>query len=125
MKHILVADDQPHVLRGLKMVLEQEDYVVDTVSNGLAALDRIGQKHPDVLITDIAMPRMSGRELVLAIQESIPDRQFLIMVISSGMEQDEKVWIRDIRNIEFQEKPLSPKRLISRLANYFQEVAAA
>ena len=62
MNRILIADDEPHVLRVLKMSLEREGYAVEVCANGREALDRIQRDPPDVLITDIQMS-VSIREL--------------------------------------------------------------
>ena len=56
MKKILIADDEPHVIRVLKLSLEREGYEVDAVPHGEAALERLRVSTPDVLITDIQMP---------------------------------------------------------------------
>ena len=61
---ILIADDEPHVLRVLKMSLEKEGYAVDVCANGLEAIEKLKVAgHPDILITDIQMPQMTGEEL--------------------------------------------------------------
>ena len=48
MKKILIADDEPHVLRVLKMSLEKEGYEVETCANGMEALSRIENEQPDM-----------------------------------------------------------------------------
>ncbi len=121
MKRILVADDQPHVLRVLKLALESQQYEVNTAPNGEEALRQITLRAPDVLITDVSMPKMDGRELCRAIQSHFPDRSFLIVVLTSHLEREERGWVSEVDNIEFQEKPVSPKRLIARLNQYFQQ----
>jgi len=88
MKKILITDDEPHVLRVLKLSLEKEGYEVDTCANGMEALARIERQHPDVLITDIQMPLMTGEELCRHIEEYMPERSFLIFVLTSRTEID-------------------------------------
>ena len=86
MKNILIADDEPHVLRVLKMSLERQGYAVDTCANGQDALEKIQQREPDILITDIQMPRMDGETLCKYIQQQMPNRGFLIFVLTSRTE---------------------------------------
>ena len=67
MPKVLIVDDEPLVQIGLKSMLASdfpEMEVVGTSSNGRQALDMIGQLKPEIVITDIKMPRMSGLELL-------------------------------------------------------------
>ena len=119
MKKILIADDEPHVLRVLKMSLEKEDYEVEVANNGMEALVKIEQQAPDILITDIQMPQMTGEELCRHINEYMPDRQFLIFVLTSRTEIEHREWSREIHNLLFLEKPVSIRNLVEKLDGYF------
>ncbi len=121
MKKILIADDEPHVLRVMKMSLENEGYAVDTCANGMEALAHIEREHPDILITDIQMPQMTGEELCRHIEEYIPNRNFLIFVLTSRTEIEHREWSRQIGNLQFLEKPVSIRNLIERLDTYFSD----
>lgn len=121
MKKVLIADDEPHVLRVLKMSLEKEDYEVETCANGMEALARIEQESPDILITDIQMPLMTGEELCRHIEEYMPDRNFLIFVLTSRTEIEHREWSRNIRNLLFLEKPVSIRNLVDKLDGYFSD----
>ncbi len=123
MKKILIADDEPHVLRVMKMSLENEGYAVDTCANGMEALAHIERQHPDILITDIQMPQMTGEELCRHIEEYLPERSFLIFVLTSRTEIEHREWSRQIDNLQFLEKPVSIRNLIERLDDYFAGVA--
>ena len=113
MKRILIVDDQAHVIRVLKLGLEGGGYEVDTASNGSECLVKLCDSHPDFLVTDIDMPRMGGKELCLAIEMQFPDRAFPIVVLTSRTEMEHRHWTRDINNLEFMEKPVSIRRLLS------------
>jgi len=119
MKKILIADDEPHVLRVLKLSLGKEGYAVDVCANGKEALTRLEQEHPDILITDIQMPHMTGEELCLHIQQHMPNRNFLIFVLTSRTEIEHREWTRDIPNLLFLEKPVSIRTLVEKLDGYF------
>lgn len=121
MNRILIVDDQPHVIRVLKLNLETEGFQVDTASNGHEALVKIAANEPDVMITDIQMPGMSGQELCQSIQENMPARKFLIMVMTSTTERDQRDWVKNITHLEFLEKLLSPRKLLTRLKQYFSQ----
>ena len=119
MKKIVIADDEPHVLRVLKMSLEKEGYEVEVCANGREALARLEQEQPDILITDIQMPQMTGEELCLHINEHMPNRKFLIFVLTSRTEIEHREWSRKVHNLLFLEKPVSIRDLVDKLDGYF------
>ena len=119
MKKIVIADDEPHVLRVLKLSLEKEGYAVDAYPNGKEALARIERDPPDILISDIQMPQMTGEELCLHIQQHMPERKFLIFILTSRTEIEHREWSRSLDNLQFLEKPVSIRNLIEKLDAYF------
>jgi DNA-binding response OmpR family regulator len=124
MTRIVIADDEPHVLRVLKMSLEKEGYTVEVCANGRAAFELIQRAPPDVLITDIQMPLMDGEELCRNIQRIMPERKFLIFVLTSRTEIEHRQWSREISNLQFLEKPVSIRELTEKLARNFDSMAA-
>jgi CheY-like chemotaxis protein len=63
MSRILLADDSPHAQRMGERILRDEGHEVITVSDGLVAMLRLKDAHPDLIIADISMPEVSGYEL--------------------------------------------------------------
>ncbi len=119
MKRILVADDEPSMLKVLKLFLERGGYSVETTGDGQAALHSIMESPPDALVTDIQMPVMTGKELCLALEQQLPQRTFPIVVMTSMTDRDHREWTQKIGNIIFLEKPLSMRALSQRLAKHF------
>jgi len=118
-KKIIIVDDEPHVLRVLRLSLEREGYEVESFANGEEGLEALRESHPDVLITDIQMPRMNGEQLCQIIQAEMPEREFLIFVLTSRTEIEHREWSRKIENLQFLEKPISIRNLIECLNEYF------
>lgn len=121
MKRILIVDDHPPVIRVLKLGIEDAGYEVDTASNGSECLVKLCERHPDFMVTDIDMPRMSGKELCLAIEEQFPNRTFPIVVLTSRTEMEHRDWTRAIDNLAFMEKPVSVRRLLSHIGSCLAE----
>ena len=119
MNKIMLVDDEMHVLRILRLSLEKQGYEVDTFNNGEDALKALEQITPDVLITDIEMPRMTGEELCKQIEIEYPDRNFLIIVLTSRTEFEHREWSSLFENLQFIEKPISMRKLIDQLGDYF------
>lgn len=121
MKRILIVDDHAPVIRVLKLGIEEAGYEVDTASNGAECLTKLCAGHPDFLVTDIDMPRMSGKDLCLAIEEQFPERSFPIVVLTSRTEMEHRDWTRAIADLTFMEKPVSVRRLLSHIGSCMAE----
>ena len=119
MRTILVVDDERHVARVLSVALERAGYAVETARNGEEAVCRLVELKPDALLTDIMMPRMSGRELVAVVRNHFPERLLPIVVMTSSLELEHRNWVNDYSNLHFIEKPVSPRRIIQILDRYF------
>jgi len=120
MQQILVVDDEPHVIRILKLSLVRAGYQVDSCANGEQALERLRQSQPDILITDIQMPRMGGRELCQQVRKEFPEQPMLIFVLTSRTEIEHREWSRSLENILFLEKPLSLRKMLSMIKDHFE-----
>lgn len=125
MKRIMVVDDQAAVLRVLRLGIEDAGYEVDSASNGSECLVKLCDGLPDFLVTDIDMPRMNGKELCMAIEKQFPDRSFPIVVLTSRTELEHRDWTGDIANLNFMEKPVSVRRLVSLIRRSFADEAQA
>ena len=121
MKRILIVDDHAPVIRVLKLGIEDAGYEVDTASNGAECLTKLCERHPDFMVTDIDMPRMTGKELCIAIEEQFPDRTFPIVVLTSRTEMEHRDWTREIGNLTFMEKPVSVRRLLSHISSCLEQ----
>lgn len=122
-KSILLVDDEPHVIRVLRLMLEREGYDVASANDGNEALEKMAARRPDVMVSDIQMAGMDGRELCRTARARYPDESFPIFVMTSMTASEERAWVRELANVEFLEKPLSPRQLIARLTTYFANAA--
>lgn len=82
---VLLAEDQGMVLGALAALLNTEPdiTVIGTASNGAAALEAVAKQQPQVLITDIEMPKMTGLELAAAVKERFPKTRIIILTTFS------------------------------------------
>ncbi|HMT75257.1 MAG TPA: response regulator transcription factor [Chitinophagaceae bacterium] len=78
---VLVVDDHPMVLEGMRSMLAQINFVhiCGTVCSAYGAVESIKQLTPDIVITDINMPEISGIELALKIKNEFPDVKVIAM----------------------------------------------
>jgi CheY-like chemotaxis protein len=87
MPHVLVVEDESIMKESLAVLLEGEGYTVQTVSNGLAALEalRAAPALPDVIVLDLMMPVMDGRQFLDEVQK-IPALKRLKIVVLTALE---------------------------------------
>ena len=76
---VLVVDDESAAREGLKKLLEQDGYRVETAESGRHALDVADDLSPDVVITDLKMPEMDGIELLSALSDRDPDLPIIVV----------------------------------------------
>jgi CheY-like chemotaxis protein len=118
-KRILVADDEPHMVHVLKLQLGRAGYEVRAVRDGRDALDAILAGVPDVLVTDVQMPRMTGEQLCAAIERQVPGRTFPIFVMTSMTDREHRRWTQGMRDTYFVEKPVSVRGLVATIERHF------
>ena len=94
MNRISVVDDNPVLIKVLRLGLESAGNKVDSSSDGLEFLKKLDHQAPDALITDIQMPNIDGKELCFSIEKQMPDRQFPIVVMTSRSEPEHREWAR-------------------------------
>lgn len=86
--HILVVDDEAAVRESLGMLLESVGYDVAMAANGISAVSQIDRAVPDLIVTDLNMPEMSGIELISHVRSRYPA---MLVVAMSGDYQEEAV----------------------------------
>lgn len=83
MKTILVVEDEFAMRWVLEAFLGEEGYAVEVASNGQEALERIGARRPDLIVTDVMMPRLTGPELLERLAADPALRSIPVIVMSS------------------------------------------
>jgi two-component system chemotaxis response regulator CheY len=79
----LVVDDSMLVRHTVCRFLEQRGYEVESASNGVEALEKLAHASPDIVITDMAMPKMNGSELIDSLKAH-PETASIPIVVLSG-----------------------------------------
>ena len=116
---VLIADDEPYVVRVLKLVLQQEGYEVTCVNNGKEALETFDTLQPDILVTDVKMPHIGGRKLVETIKSLEGSEAIPVVVMTSTLESENRDWVCGVNNVSFLGKPVSPRELVRVVNGYF------
>ena len=88
MTRILVVDDEQAICEMLQELLTDEGYAVTTVSNGREALARVGDEHPDLVLTDVMMPIMDGAQLCRALAADPQAAAIPVVLMSAAGERN-------------------------------------
>lgn len=109
---ILIADDDPQMLRALRITLAARGYEVVTASDGKTALDVAIKTHPDVVVIDLGMPGLTGIEVIAALRGWT---QIPVLVVSGRSESWDKVEALDAGADDYVTKPFSADELLARI----------
>ncbi len=93
--HILVVDNSPVIRKIVSHVLEEAGYFVQTAEDGLAALDCIAATKPDIIFTDLIMPKIDGAKLSLIVRNR-PDLKDIFIVVLSGVAIEDDINTADL-----------------------------
>jgi two-component system KDP operon response regulator KdpE len=109
---VLVIDDEPSILRALRINLTARNYEVSTASDGASGLAAVARTRPDVLILDLGLPDMDGTEVIHGVRgwTSTP-----IIVLSVWGEESQKVAALDAGADDYVTKPFGMDELLARL----------
>jgi DNA-binding response OmpR family regulator len=113
MKTVLVADDQPHIVRLIQVNLEKVGYRVVTAADGLEALRKVREEIPDLVILDVIMPHKDGFEVLREIKRD--PRLMEVPVIMLTVKTQNADIVEGLREGAemYLPKPFHPKELVS------------
>lgn len=114
-RSILVVDDEESIIRSLDGILTDEGFEVQRAFNGKAALERIEEEIPDLVLLDIWMPELDGLETLVRIKESCPGLQVVMMSGHGTIETAVKA--TKLGAYDFIEKPLSLEKVLLTINN--------
>jgi two-component system KDP operon response regulator KdpE len=112
MTRILVVDDEPQILRALRINLKARDYDVSVASDGTGALRQAGDWHPDLVLLDLGLPDIDGVEVIHGLRgwTRIP-----IIVLSGRAGSQDKVEALEAGADDYVTKPFSIDELVARI----------
>ncbi len=109
---VLVVDDEPQILRALRINLSVRGYEVITAATGAAALRAAAEKHPDVVVLDLGLPDMDGIDVLAGLRgwSTSP-----VIVLSARTDSADKVEALDAGADDYVTKPFGMDELLARL----------
>jgi DNA-binding response OmpR family regulator len=122
--HVLVADDDAWILRMVSTVLEKRGYSVETASDGEDALQRALARTPDLLITDVMMPRMDGWALVRQLRAHSDLALLPVIFLTALSSEDERIRGFRLGADDYVTKPFRFEELDLRVAKTLRRTQA-
>jgi two-component system KDP operon response regulator KdpE len=114
---VLVVDDEPQIVRALRINLSARGYRVITAHDGTAALRAVAETKPDVVVLDLGLPDMDGNEVIAGLRgwTTVP-----IIVLSARGDSSDKVQALDAGADDYVTKPFGMDELLARLRAAFR-----
>jgi len=113
METVLVVEDSRPMQRTLRRLFEGDGLQVQIASDGVAGLESFQKQTPSVVVLDLKLPRLPGKELCRAFKAqaaSVP-----VVVLSANAEVEDKVLLLELGADDYVTKPFSPKELLARV----------
>src|SRR6202051_849413 len=122
MDTVLVVEDSRPMQRTLQRLFESDGLQVQIASDGVVGLECFRKQIPSIVVLDLKLPRLPGKELCRAFKAhaaSVP-----IVVLSANAEVEDKVLLLELGADDYVTKPFSPKELLARVRRAIRRTAA-
>ncbi|MDT0630295.1 response regulator transcription factor [Rubrivirga sp. S365] len=119
---VLVVDDEPDLVELIQYALEAQGFTVLTAADGVEALALAEAERPDLLVVDIMMPRMDGIALTAQVRERGALRLTPILMLTARTDERDEIAGLQAGADDYLPKPVSPKRLVSRVKALLRRV---
>lgn len=115
-KKILVVDDDPIVRAMLQETLERSAYDVQIAASGRKALELVSRARPDLVLLDIEMPELDGREVLKRLRASDETKRLPVIILTgNALDQESVIELLQLDPDEILTKIISAKELIARI----------
>ena len=112
---VLVVDDDPVIVRLLEVNFEMEGFTVVTAVDGMDGVERARAEQPDVVVSDVMMPKLNGLELCVALKSDESTKQIPVILLSAKAQAADIRAGLDAGADDYVTKPFEPLDLIDRV----------
>lgn len=120
-KMVLVVEDDPDQREILDMVFRSANYQVSLATDGIDALEKLQSNPPDVIVTDLMMPKMDGLQLVQRLKSQPALKSIPVLVLTVLSDSDKEYQLLDIGADDYCEKTIQRKLLLKRLEKIIEK----
>ena len=117
MARILIVDDSPSQLMGMKRIVEKLGHEALTAEDGAAGVERAKAQKPDLILMDVVMPNLNGFQATRAISKEGTTAHIPIVLVTTKDQETDKVWGMRQGAKAYLIKPIVEKELIDVIAS--------
>jgi two-component system phosphate regulon response regulator PhoB len=114
MPHLIVIEDEPDVASLLAYAFASAGFSVATAPDGMAGLHAVQARHPDLILLDLLLPRLDGREVLQVLKADPETRDIPVVVVSAVVDATSRLAVLNQGAADFVAKPCSVKEVVRR-----------
>lgn len=121
MKRIIICDDEPHIVEGLAFLLKKPDREIRVARCGSDALTLIQAEVPNLLITDVMMPGISGLDVVASLRANPQTMTLPIIILTAKGQAQDATMAQEVWGATVVAKPFAPQNLRNLVCSLLEE----
>lgn len=119
-QRILLVEDAPNLVLSIKMCLQKEGFDVSVATDGVAAVNKAFEEHPDLILLDIIIPKLSGYLFCEALKADERTKSIPIVVISAKAQQQDIKRAMELGAVDYLVKPFQPRELVQTVKKFIE-----
>ena len=112
---VLIVEDEEDILDLIAYHLKQAGFSVMTASDGVSALEKAKKDHPELIILDLMLPGMDGKDVCRVLKSSPPTKSIPILMVTARTEEIDRIVGFELGADDYVTKPFSPRELVLRV----------
>lgn len=120
-KKVLIAEDEEHIRRLVKVILQQDNYDFIEAKDGKEALEKVSEEMPDLIILDLMMPKVDGIEVCKQLKKNVLTRKIPIIMLTAKKEMTDKFVGVRVGADDYLTKPFEPRELRVRVRTFLDK----
>ena len=123
MARILIVDDSPSQLVGLKRIVEKLGHLATTAEDGAAGVDTAKREIPDLILMDVVMPNLNGFQATRTLAREPTTKHIPVILVTTKGQETDKVWGMRQGAKAYVTKPIDEKELMQAIKNLLPAAA--
>ena len=121
-KKILLVEDEPSIVKVVKRRLELQGYEVFTAPDGAEGLEAARRERPDLIISDIMMPKMDGYTMIKALRADPATARLPIIILTAKPKMQDLFFFEGVRDMDYIVKPFQTDEMLQKVEQLLARV---
>ncbi|MBM2810842.1 MAG: sle [Chloroflexi bacterium] len=118
-QHILVVDDDPNIRQAIQWALEDDGLKVETAADGRQAVERVAAHRPSLMVLDMALPLLDGRQVVQELRANYGDAPPIVVITADGRAGEKA---KQVGALAYLRKPFEVESLVAAVRSGLSQV---